>query len=86
MESAQQVDLLESVEDQNKVVGRINCDLSQVPGNWQLLNVLVKYRATVRSEGQHLPPERLLHLAVHESESEEKQLIGHTRVLMQSGL
>ncbi|GLA91077.1 hypothetical protein AtubIFM61612_005405 [Aspergillus tubingensis] len=86
VESAQQVDLLESVEDQNKVVGRINCDLSQVPGNWQLLNVLVKYRATVRSEGQHLPPERLLHLAVHESESEEKQLIGHTRVLMQSGL
>ncbi|PWY76614.1 hypothetical protein BO83DRAFT_415957 [Aspergillus eucalypticola CBS 122712] len=86
VESAQQVSQLESLEDQNKVVGRINCDLSQVPGNWQLLNVLVNYRATVRSEGRHLPPERLLHLAVHESESEEKRLIGHTRVLMQSGL
>ncbi|RAH51658.1 hypothetical protein BO85DRAFT_409464 [Aspergillus piperis CBS 112811] len=86
VESAQQVNLLESLEDQTKIVGRINCDLSQVPGDWQLLNVLVKYRAPVRSEGQHLPPERLLHLAVHESESEENRLIGHTRVLMQSGL
>lgn len=86
MESAQQVDPLERLEEQTTVVGRINCDLSPVPGNWQLLNVLVSYRATVRSEGQHLPPERLLHLAVYEAESKEKQLIGHTRVLMQSGL
>ncbi|GKZ18725.1 hypothetical protein AbraIFM66951_009427 [Aspergillus brasiliensis] len=83
VESAQQVNPL---KEPTTTVGRIDCDLSAVPGNWQRLSVFVNYRATVRSEGQHLPPERLLHLAVHESESEEYRLIGHTRVLMQSGL
>ncbi|EHA22993.1 hypothetical protein ASPNIDRAFT_37023 [Aspergillus niger ATCC 1015] len=46
-------------------VGTIHCNLTLVPGNWQFLDVVINCRATVRSEERHLPPERMLHFAVH---------------------
>ncbi|OJJ76163.1 hypothetical protein ASPBRDRAFT_203827 [Aspergillus brasiliensis CBS 101740] len=68
------------------IVGTIDCNLSLVPGNWQLLDVVINCRVTVRSEEQHLPPERMLHLAVHGIVDEGTRLIGHTRILMQGEL
>lgn len=67
-------------------VGTIHCNLTLVPGNWQFLDVVINCRATVRSEERHLPPERMLHFAVHGIVGRKTRLVGHTRVVMQHGL
>ncbi|RAH82116.1 hypothetical protein BO86DRAFT_379089 [Aspergillus japonicus CBS 114.51] len=64
------------------VVGTIESKTSRMPTNLTPIPLVVECQATVRFEKDHLPPERVLGLAVYYGEAFDKRLVGHMRVLM----
>ncbi|RAH45448.1 uncharacterized protein BO95DRAFT_514686 [Aspergillus brunneoviolaceus CBS 621.78] len=67
-------------------VGRIDCKSSRLPTNLTPIPLVVECQTTVRFENDHLPPERVLSVAVYHGEGLGKRLVGHTRVLMKGTL